>query len=65
MWLVRNGGWLGRRRRATQGLRRVSDREASSHLSPVFDPHMLELPPGASLANVLVRAWWCAVRVVL
>jgi GT2 family glycosyltransferase len=64
-WLAAHGGWLGRRRRATQELRRVSDRDVARHLTAVLDPRMLELPAGASLANVLVRAWWRAVRVVL
>jgi len=65
LWLVRNAGWLARRRRATQALRRVPDRALARHLSAVLDPRMLELPAGASLANALVAAWWRAVRVVL
>jgi hypothetical protein len=43
----------------------VPDRVASRHLSSRLDPRMLELPPGAALANALVAAWWRAVRVVL
>lgn len=64
-WLARNGSWLGRRRRATQALRRVPDRSLAPFLSPVLDPRMLDLPAGVSAANALVKAWWRGVRVVL
>jgi GT2 family glycosyltransferase len=64
-WLARNGSWLGRRRRATQALRRTSDRSLAPFLTPVLDPRMLDLPPGVSAANALVSAWWRGVRVVL
>jgi GT2 family glycosyltransferase len=64
-WLARNGSWLGRRRRATQALRRVSDRSLAPFLTPVLDPRMLDLPAGVSAANALVSAWWRGARVVL
>jgi GT2 family glycosyltransferase len=64
-WLAAHAGWLGERRRATQALRRVPDRQLARHLSAVLDPRMLELPPAARFANALVAAWWRAVRVVL
>jgi GT2 family glycosyltransferase len=64
-WLVRNAGWIAKRRRATQALRRVPDRVAARHLSARLDARMLELPPGIVLANGLVAAWWRAVRVFL
>jgi GT2 family glycosyltransferase len=64
-WLARHGSWLGRRRRATQALRRLPDRSLAPFLTPVLDPRMLDLPQGASAANVLVSAWWRGVRVVL
>ena len=64
-WLARNGSWLGRRRRATQALRRVSDRSLAGFLTPVLDPRMLDLPSGVSTANALVSAWWRGARVVL
>lgn len=64
-WLARNGSWLGRRRRATKALRRVSDRSLAPFLTPVLDPRMLDLPAGVSAANALVSAWWRGVRVVL
>ena len=64
-WLARNGSWLGRRRRAVQGLRQVPDRALAQFLTPVLDPRMLDLPAGVSAANALVSAWWRGVRVVL
>jgi GT2 family glycosyltransferase len=64
-WLACHARWLGGRRRATQALRRVPDRELARHLTPVLDPRMLELPAAARLANGLVSAWWHAVRVLL
>jgi GT2 family glycosyltransferase len=64
-WLAAHARWLGERRRATQALRRIADRDLARHLSPVLDPRMLELPDAARLANVLVATWWRAVRVVL
>lgn len=64
-WLARNRSWLGRRRRATQALRRVPDRSLAPFLTPVLDPRMLDLPSGVSAANALVKAWWRGVRVVL
>jgi len=64
-WLATHARWLGERRRATQALRRIADRDLARHLSPVLDPQMLELPDAARLANALVAAWWRAVRVVL
>jgi GT2 family glycosyltransferase len=64
-WLARNVSWLGRRRRATQALRRVSDRSLAPFLTPVLDPRMLDLPSGVSVANALVKAWWRGARVFL
>jgi GT2 family glycosyltransferase len=65
LWLLRNRAWLAGRRRATQGLRRVRDRELAPLLTPVLEPKMLALPPGIAVANGLVSAWWRAVRVFL
>jgi len=65
LWLVRNSSWLGRRRRATQALRRASDRSLARFLTPVLDPKMLDLPAAVSAANALVSAWWRGARVVL
>jgi GT2 family glycosyltransferase len=64
-WLLGHARWLGERRRATQALRRVPDRELARYLTPVLDPRMLELPAAVRPANGLVAAWWRAVRVLL
>ncbi|HZS25108.1 MAG TPA: glycosyltransferase family 2 protein [Gaiellaceae bacterium] len=57
-WLVRHRTWLAERRRATQRLRRVGDREVARFLTPVLDPRMLELPSGVAVLNAAVAAWW-------
>jgi GT2 family glycosyltransferase len=64
-WLVRNAGTVRRRRRVTQGLRRVSDRELAQHLTPTFSPGMLPVPAPLRAANPLVRAYWRLVKKVL
>ena len=64
-WLAGHGSWLGRRRRETQALRRVPDRQLARFLTPVLDPRMLELPPGIGALNGLVSTWWRGVRVLL
>jgi GT2 family glycosyltransferase len=64
-WLAGNRSWLDGRRRETQALRRVSDRQLARFLTPVLDPRMLELPPGIGALNGLVSAWWRGVRVLL
>ena len=40
-WLVRNRTLVRQRRRSTQSLRRVRDRELAEHLTPTFAPGML------------------------
>jgi GT2 family glycosyltransferase len=64
-WLVRNGAAVGRRRRSTQGLRKVRDRELADWLTPVFDPKMIPVPGLLRAANPLVRAYWTTVRKLL
>jgi GT2 family glycosyltransferase len=64
-WLVRNGKLVRRRRRSTQSLRRVRDRELAEHLTPTFSPGMLAVPAPLRLANPLVRSYWRLVRRVL
>jgi GT2 family glycosyltransferase len=61
-WLVRNAGTVRRRRRVTQGLRRVPDRQLAEHLTPTFSPGMLPVPAPLRAANPLVRAYWKLVR---
>jgi GT2 family glycosyltransferase len=64
-WLLRNAGWVRRRRRETQGLRRVPDGELARHLTPVLDPKIIELPGIARYANPLLVAYWRGVRKLL
>jgi GT2 family glycosyltransferase len=64
-WLARHASWLGAKRRRTQALRRVPDRELARFLTPVLDPRMLELPAGVAVLNRAVAAWWRTVRVFL
>jgi GT2 family glycosyltransferase len=61
-WLARNAGTVGRRRRSTQGLRKVRDRELASWLTPVFDPKMIPAPGLLKAANPLVERYWSLVR---
>jgi GT2 family glycosyltransferase len=61
-WLARNAGWLARHRRETQRLRRVSDRDLASALTPRLSPTMIALPRAAKAANPLMAAYWRLAR---
>ena len=61
-WLVRSGGLIGRRRRSTQQLRKVRDRELARYLTPVFDPRMIPVAGLLRTANPLVSRYWSLVR---
>ena len=61
-WLARNAGSVGRRRRSTQNLRKVRDRELASYLTPVFEPGMIPVPGLLRAANPLVARYWALVR---
>jgi GT2 family glycosyltransferase len=61
-WLVRNALIVARRRRRTQGLRRVRDRELVRHLTPVFSPGMLRVPAPLRAANPVVAGYWSLIR---
>jgi hypothetical protein len=61
-WLVRNAGSLQRRRRETQRLRRVRDRELKDLLTAVVDPGMLPVPALVQAANPLAVGYWALVR---
>ena len=61
-WLARNARVVGRRRRSTQGLRKVRDRELARYLTPVFDPQMIPVPGFLRAANPLVARYWSLVR---
>jgi GT2 family glycosyltransferase len=64
-WLVRNPGPVRRRRRSTQALRRVRDRELARHLTGTFSPGMLPVPAALRAANPVVSAYWSLVRKAL
>ena len=61
-WLARNAGTVGRRRRSTQGLRKVRDRDLATWLTPVFDPKMIAAPGLLRAANPVVERYWSLVR---
>lgn len=61
-WLARNAGTVGRRRRSTQALRKVRDRDLAPWLTPVFDPRMIPVPGLLKAANPLVERYWSLVR---
>jgi GT2 family glycosyltransferase len=62
VWLVRNGKKLARRRRQTQRLRRVRDRDLVGMLTAVVDPGMLPVPAVVRMLNPVVVAYWALVR---
>jgi GT2 family glycosyltransferase len=61
-WLLRNGGVVARRRRATQALRRVPDRDLARFLTATFSPGMLPVAAPLRAANPFVRGYWRLVR---
>jgi GT2 family glycosyltransferase len=61
-WCVRRAGWVRQRRRQTQALRRVSDRELARHLTSVVDPAMIVVPGLARVMNPLLERYWSLVR---
>jgi GT2 family glycosyltransferase len=62
VWLVKNGRKLFRRRRETQKLRRVRDRDLIGLLTAVVDPGMLRVPALVRILNPLVAGYWVLVR---
>jgi GT2 family glycosyltransferase len=61
-WVVANGRWLARQRRATQRLRRLPDRELAGLLTATLSPAMIDLPGAARAANRAVEAYWRLAR---
>jgi GT2 family glycosyltransferase len=61
-WLLRNARALLRRRRETQRLRRVRDRDLAGLLAPVVDPGMVPVPALVRTLNPLVVGYWLLVR---
>jgi GT2 family glycosyltransferase len=64
-WLLRHARLVRRRRRQTQGLRRVSDAKLADQLTPVFSPAMLPVPTPLRAANPVVSRYWSIVKKVL
>ncbi len=61
-WLVQNAGLVAQRRRRTQALRRVPDRDLAAQLTPVFSPAMVPVPAALKAANPIVSRYWSLVR---
>jgi GT2 family glycosyltransferase len=61
-WLLRHARLVARRRRGTQALRRVRDRELAPHITPTFSPGMVPVPGPLRAANPIVRGYWSLVR---
>jgi GT2 family glycosyltransferase len=61
-WLGRNARVVGRRRRSTQELRKVRDRDLAAWLTPVFEPKMIPVSGLLRTANPLVARYWSLVR---
>jgi GT2 family glycosyltransferase len=61
-WLLRHPRLVARRRRQTQRLRRVGDRELARQLTPVFSPAMVPVPAPLRAANPVVSRYWALVR---
>jgi GT2 family glycosyltransferase len=61
-WLLGNARTVTRRRRQTQALRRVRDRELSQYLTATFSPGMTPVPGLLKAANPLVAGYWRLVR---
>jgi uncharacterized membrane protein SirB2 len=62
MWIVRNGRKLLRRRRETQGARRVHDRDLARLLTAVVDPGNLKVPALVRALNPVLMVYWLVVR---
>jgi GT2 family glycosyltransferase len=57
-WLLKNARTVAGRRRQTQALRRVRDRELASYLTATFSPGMTPVPGLLQAANPFVAAYW-------
>jgi GT2 family glycosyltransferase len=61
-WLARNAGWLRGRRRETQALRRVSDRDLAPLLTARLDPAHVPVPRPIRAVNGLLERYWAWAR---
>lgn len=61
-WLLRNRRWVARRRLQLQRERRVEDAALVPLLSGRLTMANVETPPGMGLVDLVLAAWWSAVR---
>jgi GT2 family glycosyltransferase len=61
-WLIRNSGWLIRRRRRVQADRRVQEKQIARILSGHFDSRFMPLPSMIRPIDGLFSAYWSMVR---
>jgi GT2 family glycosyltransferase len=61
-WLLRNTRTISQRRRRTQALRRLRDRDLAGYLTATFSPGMTPVPALLRAANPLVAGYWRLVK---
>jgi GT2 family glycosyltransferase len=61
-WCVRRARWLRQRRRKTQKLRRVPDRDLAVHLTALVDPAMIVVPGFLRVVNPVLERYWSLVQ---
>ena len=61
-WLLGNARTVSARRRQTQALRRVRDRQLARYLTATFSPGMTPVPGLLRAANPFVSGYWSLVR---
>ncbi len=64
-WLARHARLVARRRRSTQQLRSVRDRDLAAYMTPTFAPGMVPVPALLRAANPVVGGYWKLVRKML
>lgn len=60
-WCIRHAAWIADRRRRTQTLRLVADRELARQMTAVLDPTVIAVPAVLRIVNPLVRGYWSLV----
>jgi GT2 family glycosyltransferase len=64
-WCIVHSRWVLGHRRRLQSARTVPDRDLAPHLTPIFDPAMIELPKAVRFVNPMLAAYWAFVRRLL
>lgn len=57
-WILRNLGYVRRRRAQVQAARTVPDAELYPLMTTTFDAKQLPLPPSAQLLEKILQIWW-------